>query len=302
MSARSESGPSLTVCLSFDWDTMSVWPTAPGFGAPDRLSLSRGEFGAVAAPRIFELFARYGIKGTFFTPGFTALAYPDLVRRALDEGHEIGHHGWMHENPGSLDAAGERAVIERGLEALDRVAGVRPKGYRLPGSQFGPNVVEVLLEYGFLYEGTHMASDFYACYLRDRDHWSGSEPYVFGKPTELVGMPAAWHLSDFPLFEFVRGWSTVMASPSAVRETWQADFDWAYANCPGGVFVLPLHPQVIGRGGRLAMLEELIRYMRDLDGVRFERMGDYAERWKAANPLERWQAENPILAGSSALS
>jgi peptidoglycan/xylan/chitin deacetylase (PgdA/CDA1 family) len=207
----------------------------------------------------------------------------------------------MHENPGDLDPAREREVIDLGLQALYKVAGIRPRGYRLPGSRFGAHVVELLLEYGFLYEGTHMATDFYPYYLRRGDKWSPTEPYVFGEVTELVGMPCDWNLSDFPHFEFIVGWSTNLHTPAQVREIWQAEFDYGYENCPGGVLVLALHPQVIGRGNRLKMLEDLIAYMKSKSGVTFERMGDYAERWKAANSLKEWKTANPALSGTMAI-
>jgi peptidoglycan/xylan/chitin deacetylase (PgdA/CDA1 family) len=297
MSESSE--PRLSVCLTFDWDTMSIWPTARGL--TDRLSMSRGEFGAFCAPRLFELLARHDVKGSFYTPGFTALAYPELVRRAADEGHEIGHHGWMHENPASLDAAEERRVIELGLEALQRVTGQTPSGYRLPGTDFGAGVVDVLLEYGFMYEGTSSASDFFPCYLRNGDRWSPVDPYVFGEVTELVGMPFNWALCDVPYFEFVPGWSNPLMPLSGVREIWQGEFDYAYEHCPGGVYVLALHPETIGRGSRLDMLEDYLEYMKGKPGVRFIRMDEYVTRWQAANPVAQWTAENPILAGTSAM-
>jgi peptidoglycan/xylan/chitin deacetylase (PgdA/CDA1 family) len=273
------SEPRLSVCLTFDFDAMSVWIASTDNPA----TISRGEFGAVAVSRILDLLQRHDAPSTFFIPGHTALAYPDHVRSIRDAGHEIGHHGWVHENPARLDRDGERAVFERGLEALDQVAGVQPQGYRSPAADFSVNTIDVLLEYGVSYDSSCSGSDFTPYYLRQGDRWSKTEPYEFGQPADLVELPFSWILDDFPHFEFEVGWSTEQSPPSTVREIWQAEFDYAYAHCPGGVFVLTMHPQVIGRGSRITMLEQFVAYMGEHDGVRFEPMIRCAERWRAAN-------------------
>ena len=167
----------LSICLSFDFDAMSgmiAESDNPGM-------ISRGEFSAVAIPRILALLAKHGVRTTFFIPGHTALAYPHLVRDIRDAGHEIGHHGWVHENPAHFDLAGERRNFERALEALDQVAEVRPVGYRSPSGDFSVNSIDVLLEYGMSYESTFLGSDFYPYYLRQGDRWSKTEPYEFGE-------------------------------------------------------------------------------------------------------------------------
>ncbi len=120
----------LRCALTFDFDAMSLW--IGSYQSRNPSMISRGEFGAVAVPRILDLLKKHGLAASFFIPGHTALAYPDLVRRIHGEGHEIGHHGWVHENPVDFDEAGERANIDRGLEALAKAANVTPKGYRSP--------------------------------------------------------------------------------------------------------------------------------------------------------------------------
>src|SRR5262245_33600216 len=118
------------VALTFDFDSYSTWIGT--FGATSPSMLSRGEFGPTGWGRLLALLKRYDAKGTFFTPGHTALAWPDHVREIVDGGHEIGHHGWVHENPITLTPEEERHVLERGLEALDKIAKVRPVGFRSP--------------------------------------------------------------------------------------------------------------------------------------------------------------------------
>src|SRR5262252_7736808 len=118
--------PRLSVCLTFDFDALSPWVLEMAEG--NVAALSRGEFGAVAVPRILALLERHGLPATFFVPGHTVLAYPELVRAVRDAGHEIGHHGWVHEPLSGLEPDAERELLLRGLDALDRVAGVRPVG------------------------------------------------------------------------------------------------------------------------------------------------------------------------------
>ena len=145
------------VALTFDFDACCVWIGTLGAKSPSMIS--RGEFGPIALRRILDLLDRFGIKSTFFIPGHSAVAFPEPTRMIRAAGHEIGHHGWVHENPAMLTPEQERQVLERGLEALDRIAGARPVGYRSPAWDNSPATVSLLLEYGFEYESSLMGSD-----------------------------------------------------------------------------------------------------------------------------------------------
>lgn len=267
-----------SVCLTFDFDAMSVWVGSAKSNNPSMIS--RGEFGAIGVDRILALLKRRGLPATFYIPGHTALAFPDRVKAIVDHGHEVGHHGWVHENPADFDEAGERDILEKGFDALMKTGGVRPVGYRSPAWDLSPRSIDLLLEYGLLYDSSCMGHDFSPYFLRKGDQWSTTEPYVFGTPSELVEMPVWWGLDDFPPFEFVFGAMTAMNPPSVVEENWRGEFDWGYANVDGGVFILTMHPQVIGRGSRLTMLERLIDHMAAQPGVVFETMEAVATRWK----------------------
>jgi peptidoglycan/xylan/chitin deacetylase (PgdA/CDA1 family) len=250
-------------------------------------ALSRGEFGAYALPRILDLLERHGVPATFFIPGHTALAYPELVRRIAAAGHELGHHGFVHEPLSQLDADREREILQLGLDALDRVAGVRPTGYRAPGVDVSVNTVDILVEHGFLYDASFSATDFEPYYLRSGDRFPAEGPYEFGKRVDLVGIPFSWGLSDFQYFEFVPPALPRQDAPSIVYEIWHGELVWAHEHVAGGVFDLTMHPQAIGRGSRLVIVERLIEAAKALDGVVFERLGDYAARWRAEHPLEK---------------
>jgi peptidoglycan/xylan/chitin deacetylase (PgdA/CDA1 family) len=276
----------LSCALTFDFDAMSVW--LGSYKSRNPSMVSRGEFGAIAVPRILDLLRKHEIPATFCIPGHTALAYPDIVRRIRDEGHEIAHHGWVHENPADFDDAGERANLDKGLEALQKVAGVTPKGYRSPSWDFSDRTIQILLDYGFVYDSSLMGGDFTPYYVRIDDSYDDISAYRFGPNVDLVELPVTWLLDDFPHFEFVGGDTAGLAAPSKVQEIWTDEFDYAYQNVPHGLFNLTMHPQVIGRGHRLMMLERLIQTFKGRDGVTFTTMLAYASKWRAANPLNKW--------------
>ena len=269
-----------TVCLTFDFDAISLWIGPMGATSPSMIS--RGEFGAVGLRRILDLLAANAIPATFFVTGHTAETYPEETRAIVADGHEIGHHGYLHENPSDLSLDEERRVLERGLQALDEICGVRPTGYRSPSWDNSVNTIPLLLDYGFRYESSLMATDFapYWCRVGDEIVYDG--PYHFGESVDLVEMPVSWILDDFPHFEYLRLGNRVypgLSAPSKVEEIWLGEFDAMRRYEPDGVFTLTMHPQVIGRGHRLLMLERLIATLKEAN-AEFVTLGTAAERWR----------------------
>ena len=254
------------VVLSFDFDAESMWARAKPF----RPALtSRGEYGArVGVPRILSLLDKYGIRGTFFVPADTARRHSAIVKEIHDGGHEIGHHGDVHENPLRLEMDEEKRILDTGFETLEKVTGLRPKGYRSPGWELSPNSVRLFREFGLLYDSSMMGDDFRLYRLKDK-----------GKETDVVEIPISWELDDAPhfMFNFSPAYLVGMSAPSKVYEIWSAEFDGAYLN--DGVFTLTMHPQIIGRYHRLVMLEKLIKYIRGHTGVWFTTCTDVANDW-----------------------
>ena len=269
------------IALTFDFDAYSTWIGT--FGATSPSMLSRGEFGPVGVRRLLELLKRHDAKGTFFTPGHTALGWPDHVRAIVDEGHEVGHHGWVHENPITLSPEEDRNVLERGLEALERIAKVRPVGYRSPAWDNSPSTIPLLLEYGFEYESSMMGADFNPYWCRIGDEWSTTEEYKFGKPVDLVEVPVAWHLDDWPYFEYVitpKVTTTGLRNPNDPLTVWKDEFDYLYHRVGKGLLTITMHPQVIGRGYRMLMLERFIEHVIQHEGVTFTTCAEYVRDWK----------------------
>ena len=276
----------VTVCLSYDFDAMSVW--IANFRTESPNALSRGEFGQVGAQRLLDFLAEYNIKSTWFVPGHTIEAFPAECQRLVEEGHEVGHHGYCHENPARLELEKERAIPERGIVLIKDLIGCAPRGYRSPAGSFSPHTLRLLLDHGFFYDSSMLGNDFTPYYCRDGIKASIDAPYDFGKAVELVEMPFSWNLDDFPFFEYTssrRGISPGLADPARVYDVWAGDFEYLYTKLGKGVFILTMHPQVIGRGHRMLMLERFIKDLQSHDGVTFSTMCDFVQRWKAAHPF-----------------
>ena len=265
--------PQSTVCLSFDFDAMSVWLA---YDRPTPAMLARGEFGArVGVPRILELLRSHELEATFFVPGHTIESFPAETASILEAGHEVGHHSYAHVDPSEQSPDEERADMERAWAALEGI-GVTPLGFRSPSADMSDATLGLIEEHGFLYDSSLMADDYRPFRPRIGDRVARGVPLERGREARFWELPISFELDDWVHFQFNfspyrRGGST----PGDVLAIWQAEFDWMNANVDGGVLTFTLHPQVIGRGSRIAMLDALIRHCGGA-GARFRRLGDVA--------------------------
>jgi len=266
--AGSADNHQLAVALTFDFDAESYWLSAK-LDSPS--AVSRGTYGAKeGVPRILKLLNKYALPATFFIPGYTADRHPDMVRSIADAGHEIGHHGYLHEPPNLLTPEEERTMIERGLEALERVARKKPRGFRSPSAELSKATFGLLSEYGFEYDSSQFGAD--------RPYWVEDN----GKRTNLVEVPIAVELTDSCHFMFLFQPIVLpgLSAASKVEELWRGDFDGAYEEGGDGCYNLTMHPQIIGRHHRMQMVERLIRYMLEHDGVWFAQLSDIASDFR----------------------
>ena len=272
------------VCLSFDFDALSLW--IGGFRARSLSAISRGEFGRVGAVRILDLMRDRNIKTTWFIPAHSALTYPHIVERVLRDGHEVGNHGVLHTHPKSPEEEAE--ILDEGNRVLEQMTGARPRGFRSPGAGLSLNMVTLLLDRGFIYDSSLSGDDFTPYYMRVGDRQVDGGGYAFGKPVEVVEIPFTWGLDDFPAFEYVTsraGIQNGLAAPSAVYEIWAGDFDYLYNRVGKGVYTLTMHPQVIGRGHRMLMLERLIGHIQSHPAIEFGTLLEAATAFKHEFPL-----------------
>ena len=250
-------GKSIAVNFSFDFDACSVWYS---YGFRTQEAMARGEFGAeVGVPRILNILNKYNIRATFFIPGHTADTFPDISKEIVNQGHEVGHHGYAHEAASKLSAAEEEKVMNMGLDALNRI-GVKPRGYRSPSWDYSPQTLELIEKYNFVYDSSLMANDLYPYRPRYCEvHFDKAN--IFGPPSKVIEIPCSWFLDDFPATEFIRGIRTGMCPVDQLYNRWTSIFDYAVANNPGSVFVLTNHPQTTGRAHMIQLLEQVIQHI-----------------------------------------
>jgi peptidoglycan/xylan/chitin deacetylase (PgdA/CDA1 family) len=272
--------PRLTVALTFDHDAMS-----DGIRRGDPpVKLSHGEFGPrVGAPRILALLASRGIPSTWFVPGHTLEAFPESTAAIVDGGHELASHGWFHEDFAELSVDEQRDVLARSFEALTHArGGTPPTGWRAPYWSLGPRTLELVESAGFHYDSSLMADDYRPYKVRFGDRHSLVEGTTWGRSYGLVEVPVYWAMDDWPHFEPApeRG-RDGLAAPSKVFEIWTSELRYAYDHAPGGLLMATMHPECIGRGHRMAMLEQYIDAASALEGVVFERLDTVVERFTA---------------------
>ena len=278
-----------------DVDAVAGWlGSYAGEDSPD--DISRGLFaGEVGAPRLLQLFERFGIKTTWFIPGHSVETFPEQMRAVVAAGHEVGMHGYSHENPIAMTPEQEEAVLDKCIALIEKLSGKRPTGYVAPWWEFSPVTNELLLKKGIKYDHSLMHHDFQPYYVRVGDSWTKIDyakrpeewmkPLKRGRETGLIEIPASWYLDDLPPMMFIKKApnSHGFVNPRHLEEIWRDQFDWVYREYDYAVFPITIHPDVAGRPQVLMMLERLYAHIIRHPGVRFctmdEMADDFAKRF-----------------------
>ena len=278
------------VAFGVDVDAVAGWLGSYG-GEDSPCDISRGMFaGEVGVPRLLKLFERKNLRTTFFVPGHSLETFPDQTRMIVDAGHEVGAHGYSHENPIAMTRDQESAILDRSIELIEKLAGNRPTGYVAPWWEFSPVTNELLLERGFLYDHSLMHDDHTPYYVRVGDTWTKinyeaasaqewMKPLVRGEETDLIEIPASWYLDDLPPMMFIKSSpnSHGFVNPRQLEEIWRDQFDWVYREMDYATFTITIHPDVSGRPQTLLMLERLIEHINGHDGVRWSTFNEIAD-------------------------
>ncbi len=227
--------------ISFDLDAES----AEIYRRSDPNTLSRGRFAIYRGlEKILDLLDKYDVKTTFFTPSRVVENYIETIREIIDRGHELSAHGYLHERFDQLTRMEEEAVFERTSKIFAEYIGYKPYGFRSPYWRWSKYTLSFLIDNNYLYDSSLMDDE---------------KPYIIEyKGKKIVELPVDWRLDDWPYLEYYRS-----LTPRQLLEQWMDEIRYASEN--QGYVSITMHPQCIGRGARIMVLEEILKYARDTD-------------------------------------
>ena len=279
-----------------DVDAVAGWlGSYGGEDSPD--DISRGLFaGEIGSPRLLDLFTKYDMKTTWFIPGHSIETFPEQMKMVVDAGHEVGTHGYSHENPVAMTPQQERDVLEKCIGLVEDLTGKMPVGNVAPWWEPSSTTNELLLEYGYKYDHSLQHNDFTPYYARTGDQWTKVDysksaeewmkPLVRGEEIDLVKIAANWYLDDLPPMMFIKGSpnSHGFVNPRDIEVLWRDQFDWVYREMDYAVYGLTIHPDVSGRPQNLLMLERLIGHINAHEGVRWATFEEIADDFRRRQP------------------
>lgn len=243
-------GKRIAVMLAFDLDAETMWTTRGDGNAGHITNLSRGAYGPKqGVPRILNMLDSFGLKATFFVPGVIADKYPEVIKEISRRGHEIGFHGYFHEEFAATSYEEENATMERCERLIRRLTGQQMVSHRAPGGVIHDYSIRLFAERGYI------ASS----------NWRNCDgPFIHelnGKRIPLVELPKD-SIFDDTAYDFYTDSPPEryeLKSPAEMLEIWKEEFDTLADE--GKMINFVLHPQFIGRASRVSMLKELIGYM-----------------------------------------
>ncbi len=258
-------GARCACCVTFDMDADSLVHLEHPEDSYRRASaISMLQYGPnVGIPRIVETYRRLGIRQTFFIPAWCIETYPDAVETILKGGHEIGHHGYLHENPVGQSRDEQAGWMDRAIEVIVRATGQRPRGWRAPLYNFSDHSAGLLVERGFRYDASLMGDDV---------------PYMIeAAGGSLVEIPSHWGLDDWPQWVQSMDLDYMMPirAPEAGWQPFMQEFESAYRH--GGLWVPVVHPFATGRLSRWEVVAGFLEAVLARGDVWFAPMEEIAQ-------------------------
>ena len=261
--------------------------------------IQRGIFATeVDVPRLLRLFKKYDMRTSFYIPGHSLETFPKEMDMIVEAGHEIGAHGYLHENPVAMTPTQEEDVLVKSIELIKGLTGEAPKGYVAPWWEMSSVTAALLQKYGFSYDHSQSYRDFQPFYARVGDEWNVIDysktakewmhPLKHGKEIDLVDIGANWYVDDLPPMMFMKNVpnSHGFVSPRDIGQMWIDQFDWVYREMDYGVFPITIHPDVAGRPQVLLMLERVIDHINTHSGVEWVDFNTIADDFRKRFPFE----------------
>jgi peptidoglycan/xylan/chitin deacetylase (PgdA/CDA1 family) len=282
-----------------DVDAVGGWLGSYG-GEDSPCDISRGVFsGEVGSMRLLRMFDRFGIRTTWFIPGHSIESFPKQMKSVAKAGHEIGMHGYSHENPIAMTPEQEEAIFDKCIESITDLSGQSPRGYVAPWWEFGPKTNELLLGKGLKYDHSLMHNDFHPYYATVGDSWTKIDygkhpdhwmkPLKRGKETDLIEIPASLYLDDLPPMMYIKASpnSHGFVSPRDIEQLWIDQFDWIYREYDYAVFTMTIHPDVSGKPQVLLMHERIFAHINQHPGVKWVTFEDIADDFRKRYPRKK---------------
>jgi putative urate catabolism protein len=240
-------------------------PPLPGLRSP--LVESVFEYGSrVGGWRLLRLFRRFGVKVCLLAVARAAERNPELTRAFVEDGHEIVSHGYRWLDYQTMPEETEREHVRRGIETIERVAGVRPVGWMTGRPSANTRRLHLDLG-GFLY---------------DRDSLNDELPYwvSIGAARHLV-IPYSFETNDIR-FDQNRGFSTGDDFARYMIDS----FDTLYAEGAERpkMMSVAVHDRLIGRPGRITGLVRFLNHVAKHDRVWICTGREIAAHWRRVHP------------------
>ncbi|KAK5057852.1 hypothetical protein LTR84_011853 [Exophiala bonariae] len=283
------------VGYGIDLDAVAGWIDTKDGSPADPVEISRGIFGAtIGVDRLLKLFAKYGIKASWYVPAHTAETFPSQMLKILDDKHEIGLHGYSHEYVSQLSEQQERDVLAKSIAVLSTLGVKGRLGWTAPAWTTSMRTVHLLEEFDIAYDHSFMHHDCmlyrtpYSSYVAKSTTYKYEDclaadwmtPMAVPELSSLVTVPANWHLDDWPPFAAGDGGSDGFVDPHVLERMWKDHFEYCYAEYDEFVFPLSIHPQISGKPQVLQMHRRIIEWLNQFEGVEWCTFGEMVDRFQ----------------------